>query len=404
MWTFSRTAAAGIVGVQPAPVRRSRVRSNRRHPGTAGATSRDDQLSGRRGFAGYGKIRLVAARDDSSRATVPLFAVSSPELTEADLAVYRSVLDAPASPTVLANRSGLSDVELSAVLDRLMQLRLIQSSVAHTGAYEAVSPDLAAAELVARTEEQAKTLLRQSESLRRELGGLAPLYREARRRRLAVSGSEVVTDSVEVRKRLQEIALSAQQTVLAAHPTMGGPEALAAGLALDRALLDRGVSYRSIFPHTALRQQHGRDHIRALRSLGAHIRTAPIIPARLLIVDAEVAIIPLPPEMGPGAALVRDVPVIAFLTGIFEHTWERAAATEDDEAPGYLFEEVELAILAELAQGRTDELIARRLGISTRTLRRYLTSLAERLGTETRFQMGMAAFAAGLVGRRADET
>jgi DNA-binding CsgD family transcriptional regulator/sugar-specific transcriptional regulator TrmB len=321
-------------------------------------------------------------------------------LSAVDLSVYREVLEAPATPGELASRTGLGEQELTAVLGRLAELRLVQASLARDGAYEAVSPDLAAAELAARSEEQARALLRRSEEVRRELGGLAPLYHEARRRRTAVAGSEVVTDSAEVRKRLQEIALNAQESVLAAQPTMAPPEVLAAGLALDRKLLERGVSYRVVFPHVALRQQHGRDHLGALRALGARIRTAPMIPARLFIIDGEVAVIPLPPAMGPGAALVRDVPVIEFLTGIFEHTWERASVTEDEEISDRLFEEVELAILEELAQGRTDESIARRLGISTRTVRRYLTSLSERLGAESRFQMGMAAYAAGLVGRR----
>jgi DNA-binding CsgD family transcriptional regulator/sugar-specific transcriptional regulator TrmB len=348
-------------------------------------------------------IRLVTASPDGPSAGAGASPTTpAPGFSAADLALYREVLDAAAPPDALARRSGLSGPEFTSALDRLMRLHLVQESVAHAGAYEAVSPDLAAAELAARTEEQARALLRHSEIVRRQLGSLAPLYHEARRRRMAVMNSETITDSVEVRKRLQEIALNAQETVLAAHPTMAAPQALAAGLALDTALLERGLNYRVVFPHTALRQQHGRDHIRALRGLGARIRTAPIIPARLLIVDGEVAVIPLPPEMGPGAALVRDVPVIEFLTGIFEHTWDRATATEDDDAPDHLFEEVELAILTELARGRTDEAIARRLGISTRTLRRYLTSLAERLGADTRFQMGMAAFAAGLVGQRAD--
>lgn len=323
----------------------------------------------------------------------------APGLGAEDIAVYRALLEEPSPPELLARRPELDAYRLADTLDRLLRLRLVRPSLVADGSYEVVSPELAAAELVAHIEAQAHALLRHSDTVRRELSGLSTLYHQARWRQLANASSELLTDSEEVRRRLQELALQARGTVVAAHPTMAHPQALAAGLSLDSELLARGVEYRVIFPHTARRQQHGRDHIKALRGLGALIRTAAIVPARLLIIDGEVAVIPLQPDLGHGAAIVRDAPVIAFLASIFEHTWDRATLIEHEHTPNEVFEEVELAILTELAMGRTDESIARRLGISTRTLRRYLTSLTERLGVDTRFQMGVAAYEAGLVTR-----
>lgn len=55
------------------------------------------------------------------------------------------------------------------------------------------------------------------------------------------------------------------------------------------------------------------------------------------------------------------------------------------------------ALLAALARGGRDEIVARRLGISTRTFRRRLTELMRQLGATSRFQAGAHAAHAGLL-------
>lgn len=70
-----------------------------------------------------------------------------------------------------------------------------------------------------------------------------------------------------------------------------------------------------------------------------------------------------------------------------------AAVGSDDRLP----QKMEVAILRELAEGRTDEAISRRLGISSRTLRRYLSAMLETFGVDTRFQLGMAAVRHGVI-------
>ncbi|WP_223268058.1 helix-turn-helix domain-containing protein [Streptosporangium nondiastaticum] len=54
-----------------------------------------------------------------------------------------------------------------------------------------------------------------------------------------------------------------------------------------------------------------------------------------------------------------------------------------------------------LAEGRTDEAIAKRLGVSRRTARRIATGLMERLGARSRFQVGVLAVQAGWLPTRA---
>jgi DNA-binding CsgD family transcriptional regulator len=215
------------------------------------------------------------------------------------------------------------------------------------------------------------------------------------------ASTEVLADGDRVQQRLKDLATRVQSSLLAAHPTIPPAAMMRAGFELDRQMLSRGVAFRSIYPHNARRQHDAVEYMLLLQSLGAQVRTAPVIPARMILMDEEVAIVPIKPSRGTGAVVLRDPPVLDFLVRVFDHLWERATPVTTP-ANEHAFEEIELAIMSELAHGRTDEAIARRLGISTRTLRRHLTMLCTRLGVETRFQLGMAAARAGVRdGRRA---
>lgn len=55
------------------------------------------------------------------------------------------------------------------------------------------------------------------------------------------------------------------------------------------------------------------------------------------------------------------------------------------------------ALLHALARGGKDEIVARRLGMSTRTFRRRLMNLMIRLDVTSRFQAGAKAAHAGLL-------
>jgi DNA-binding CsgD family transcriptional regulator len=55
------------------------------------------------------------------------------------------------------------------------------------------------------------------------------------------------------------------------------------------------------------------------------------------------------------------------------------------------------AILRLLAEGQTDQSIARALGITTRTVTRRISEIYDLLGVESRFQAGVAAKELGIV-------
>ncbi len=291
---------------------------------------------------------------------------------------------------------GLGVEQVDSALAALVALRLAHRVGGET--VELVSPTEAAEEVLGPREAAAYASLREAAELRSRLRELAPIYRSAVRDRDSAGSAELLRDGEEVRDRLAEISDGVRFRIRSAHPTMAPQPVLDAALASDGKLLARGIDYEQLFTHTARRYHLSMNYLRAMQRLGAKVRTASVIPSRLILVDDDYAVLPVH-SAEASAAIVRDKQVIGYLHEVFDFLWERGQrlAEQEQEGEDTVPQEVELAILHELAEGRTDEAIARRLGISSRTLRRYLTSMFESFRVETRFQLGMAAARLNLV-------
>ncbi len=104
--------------------------------------------------------------------------------------------------------------------------------------------------------------------------------------------------------------------------------------------------------------------------------------------------------MTDGASLlVYPSVLLTALIDLFEVLWRFALpiVTTTGAGEGLNFGPSQLTILTLLAAGETDDTIARRLGISTRTVARQCADLFERLGVTTRFQAGVRAAHLGLL-------
>jgi DNA-binding CsgD family transcriptional regulator len=320
-------------------------------------------------------------------------AVPSDELTPQDIDVYRQLLETSPDAEESARRLGLSHDQVAESVKRLTARRLLRPD--GPGRHEALSPAVAAAALTAACHTRVHELVRLIDTTRRELGPLGSAYEAHRRQELDGTTTELFTDGDAVRHRLADLSAQVRRSVLTAHPTLGSPETLRAALDLDRGLLDRGVRYRTVVPHTARRQREALQHVRRLGRLGAQVRTAAVIPGRMILLDDTFAFVS---TGSGGAALLRDPVAVGFLSVIFDHIWEHARTVGGGSHDDAVFEDVELEILRHLERGRSDEFMSRRLGISTRTLSRYLAGMCEKLQVDTRFQLGMAAARLGLTG------
>lgn len=122
------------------------------------------------------------------------------------------------------------------------------------------------------------------------------------------------------------------------------------------------------------------------------VRVSELVTGRLLIRDRAEAVLAIGRRGGaPGGALRATHPsVVDYLVTVFESVWEHALP--DSECPatiGRVLSAEDHELLDQLLLGRTDESIARALGVSVRTVQRRAAALQHRLGVSGRFQLGL---------------
>jgi DNA-binding CsgD family transcriptional regulator len=158
----------------------------------------------------------------------------------------------------------------------------------------------------------------------------------------------------------------------------------------------RGVRCRALYTADCLTHPVGALAIARCRRGGEQARTLPRLPVRLLLADEHLALVSLTPSRS-AALLVRSSALLAALRQYFEVLWAQATPVADgEEDPGPLGPK-ERAVLALMAHGLKDDAIARRLDMSVRTVRRYVSALLDHLNVSTRFAAGVAAQRQGLL-------
>jgi DNA-binding CsgD family transcriptional regulator len=180
----------------------------------------------------------------------------------------------------------------------------------------------------------------------------------------------------------------------------GGPPSGAqeeADRAEDLRLIYRRVRVRRLYLNSIINDAAARGYARWLVEQGGEVRTVPSLPVRMSIYDRTVAIVAIDPQRSAeGIVVLRGAGVLAALCAFFDHAWETATelgVPSNRDQGGLTAEDREVVRL--LADGHTDAVIARKMGVSVRTTRRIIAELAERLGARSRFQIGVRAVEAG---------
>jgi DNA-binding CsgD family transcriptional regulator len=309
-------------------------------------------------------------------------------------AVYFAILEQPDSGVAgLAGQLGWREDLIRAALDELARLTLLRPSWENPDVLRAVSPDIALEGLVARQEAD---LVHQQNEIATSRAALAMLLAEyANHRPEGLSdASEQLTGIDTIRDRLTYLARNTCHEWLSLMP--GGTQSipgLEASTALDEQMLDRGVDVRAVYLDSVCNDPSTFSYARSLIDLGGQVRTVPALPIRMIIIDREQALVPTDPmDSAAGAVLIHGAGTLAALLAFFEQIWGSARhlgtpVRRDDH--GLTDQEREL--LRFLYQGHTDEVVARKLGLSTRTARRVTADLMTRLGARSRFQAGARA-------------
>lgn len=311
--------------------------------------------------------------------------------------VYLMMHSAPdADAGELAERLGIQVPEVVDAIDALSDLTLLRPGLSPTQKLRPVSIERAIHTLI---RQQAEILKIQSGSLSMLQSAMKELM-ESRPTRQAGFGHadiEALTGAEPVQSWMDRILFRARESVWSAIPGRPlPPEMLDAARPLDEEVSQRGVPARSLYQNSVLADRRNMEYARWLSSLGIEIRTTPVVPTRLVIIDRSLAaVVQRQPQLPLEMFVVREPALVIPLIDFYEMSW--AAATpiggpetkEDDEKKGPTQQEV--ALLRLLASGSTDEAAAKKLGVSVRTVRRIMADLMDQLEASSRFEAGHKA-------------
>ncbi|MFC8006997.1 helix-turn-helix domain-containing protein [Streptomyces olivaceus] len=307
--------------------------------------------------------------------------------------VYRTMLRNPrAGVPQVASQLGWHVDQVRQALDELSRLSLVRPSWEVPGKYQAVAPQVGLAVLLSRQEAELRERQEQVAASKVALERAIEEYADQRHQQYA--GVEQLLGIDSIRGRIEALAHEARSEIMGFAPEGAQThENMAASKPLDAEIMRRGVLLRTIYLDSITKDSLSMSYAQWLVEQGGKIRSIPVLPLRMIIYDRQVVMLPMDPENSTaGAVLLRGAGVVTALCELFEQVWASATplgaaagSTDDGLTPQ------EQAVLRLLAQGNTDEAVARKLGVSVRTGRRIVAGLAARLGAQSRFQAGVEA-------------
>ncbi|SEP09352.1 LuxR C-terminal-related transcriptional regulator [Actinacidiphila rubida] len=305
-------------------------------------------------------------------------------------AVYQVMLSHPAADVAgLAGASGLTPAQVHDCLDELGQYMLVRASGEHPGQLRAVSPEIGLADMITRQE--ADLAARQAH-LAASRAAVTRMVAERADHRTTQGERILGLDGIQ--DLLERLGRAVRTEVIGVQPGIQTIADIEAARPADAEAFSRGVTMRTLYQEAARKHPHLEVHAHWLLSQGGEVRTAPTIPQRMVIFDRTQAVVPIDPaDHRRGALHVTEPGILTALLDLFEQAWNTAVplgATRYDEPESGL-SGTERELLRLLGGGLTDETAAQRLGTSSRTVRRQMAAIMERLNATSRFEAGIKA-------------
>lgn len=304
--------------------------------------------------------------------------------------VYLALLElAPAPLDAIGSAAGLGRAEVATAYAALVDAGLASAAEEGEGVVAPVPP-------AAGLEVLARHRAAEVEESRIAVGGAFDSFR---RQRLAAYNDhlvEVVTgDAVGPRMRQAWASARAQIRQFDSPPYFPLPGATDDALAT----LARGVTQRVVYSRASLEHPGQlKDVIEPCVRAGEQARVLASVPVKLMIIDDAYALVSLSikeADVHNTMLIVQPCGLLSALVALFEQSWQSALPFHGRATrPGGL-PPADRRLLWLLAGGASDDVIARELGISRRTLFRRLSVLMARLGAANRFQMALQAQRSG---------
>ncbi|WP_159073133.1 hypothetical protein [Kitasatospora fiedleri] len=276
-------------------------------------------------------------------------------------------------------------------LHELLDVGLLQPEVGPAGTYAVKDPQQLAEALSLGFQLEATRILHRSMATTQALQELHQEYLAYIAHPESGGAIEYVQGRGNINENLAAIMASASNEMLTAQPGGGrGEDALKIAIARDMEFVERGGTIRTIYQPSARYSNPTISYVQAVTQEGCQVRTLDEAFAKLIVIDRKVAVITVGDEQNRDrAAFVRDDAVIDYIVGVFHSQWERAIPfTGGHEIPPQVVSSMRKQIIRMMLEGIAHRTIARRIGLSERTLARHIAEMREEYGVETLFQLG----------------
>lgn len=307
--------------------------------------------------------------------------------------VYVTILANPGiRPEDLAAQLSLSPSDMDSAVQQLRSLTLLQLSRTDGEGLRAVSPERGMEILLAVQEAELASFQQRVELSRAAAARLIAEHAKIDDTR-DTPEIEYLSGIDAIRLRLETLSARVEAEVMNFSPTKQTETDVSAGKLATLRYAGTKVSSRTIYQHSALQDPVTADYMMWLIGHGFELRTTPALPSRMVIFDRKTGVLPMnSDDSREGAVVLYGRATVTAFCSLFDWVWDRATPLDRDlatrDAVSAAMEEEAIWLLA---QGYTDETVAKRLGISPRTSRRIVESMMRRLGARSRFQAGVFA-------------
>ncbi|OEJ40072.1 helix-turn-helix transcriptional regulator [Streptomyces agglomeratus] len=203
-----------------------------------------------------------------------------------------------------------------------------------------------------------------------------------------------------IQSALAQATSAATREFLTLQPgSTRSPQVLGPALRQALSAIERGISIRHIYQHSARYSPHVRDYLEHFTPGQVQVRTMEQTCDRLIILDREVAFIPATRQRDV-ALEIRHPALVTYFVQVYEVLWAQATPIAELlplVSPDTPVTAVQRGIARLLVEGNTDEVVARRMGISVRTCRSHIAKLTQALNASGRTHLGALLVQSGIV-------
>lgn len=285
---------------------------------------------------------------------------------------------------VAAADLGIGAAEVREAVRHLVESRLLRLDHGLGERYVPVDPELAAASLVSTVEREIYRRRELIDQIRARIGLFGGGEGDGSDRTTV----EYLAGTMEVRGFLKTASDACRDEVLVLQ---------AGGVVEDLsetyiALVARGVTVRVICQHRNRADVPTRMRMKRLADAGAAVYTVSHVPRSAIVFDRSLVVLFGVDDAEANVARVHNQGIAQFFLDLFNHLWEMATPLEGIDF-GYagVADDLQQSIAALMAKGYTDEVVARKLGMSVRSCRRHIATMMRDLDATSRFQAGVQA-------------